>query len=57
MVEKDRSFARRVRKTGDGDIPPAKEKLRIGDRLPDFRLTDQQAARSRRKIFAARWWR
>lgn len=42
VVEKERSFARRIRKTGEGDIPPAKEKLRPGDRLPEFRLTDQQ---------------
>jgi protein SCO1 len=42
VVEKERSFARRVRKTGEGDIPPARETLHAGDRLPDFRLTDQQ---------------
>lgn len=42
VVEKERSFARRVRKTGEGEIPPARETLHAGDRLPDFRLTDQQ---------------
>jgi protein SCO1/2 len=42
VVEKERSVARRVRKTGQGDIPPATETLHAGDRLPDFRLTDQQ---------------
>jgi protein SCO1/2 len=42
VVEKDQSYARRIRKTGQGDIPPAKEKLRTGDRLPGFRLTDQE---------------
>jgi protein SCO1/2 len=41
-VEKDRSIARHVRKTGDGEIPPASEKLRIGDPLPEFALIDQQ---------------
>jgi protein SCO1/2 len=42
QVEKDRSLARHLRKTGEGEIPPAKEKLRVGDPLPDFKLTDQQ---------------
>lgn len=44
VVSKDRSFARNVRKSGDGDvtIPPPKEKLKIGDAVPDFLLTDQQ---------------
>src|SRR5262249_10869995 len=42
VVEKDRSVARHVRKTGEGEIPPAKEKLEIGDPLPEFALTDQQ---------------
>ena len=41
IVEKDRSVARHVRKTGDGEIPPAREKLRIGDPLPEFALIDQ----------------
>src|SRR6476469_4310169 len=36
------SVARRVVKTGDGEIPPPKEKLRIGDALGDFDLRDQQ---------------
>src|ERR1700758_3731539 len=39
VVGKDRSVARHVRKTGDGEIPPAKEKLRVGDPLPEFALT------------------
>jgi protein SCO1/2 len=42
LVEKDRSVARHLRKTGEGEIPPAKEKLSVGDPLPDFSLTDQQ---------------
>jgi protein SCO1/2 len=41
VVGKDRSVARHVRKTGDGEIPPPKEKLPIGDPLPEFALTDQ----------------
>jgi protein SCO1 len=42
VVDKAGSVARHVRKTGDGEIPPPKEMLRIGDALPDFQLTDQQ---------------
>jgi protein SCO1/2 len=42
VVGKTGSLARHVRKTGDGEIPPPKEKLRIGDALPDFRLTDER---------------
>jgi protein SCO1/2 len=43
VVGKNRSVARNVRKTGGGDaeIPAAREKLSIGDALPDFQLTDQ----------------
>ena len=41
-VERDRSTARHVRKTGEGEIPPAKQKLQIGEPLPEFELTDQQ---------------
>jgi protein SCO1 len=41
LVEKDRSLARHVRKTGDGEIPPAKQKLQIGEPLPEFTLTDE----------------
>jgi protein SCO1/2 len=44
VVEKDRSLARNVRKSGGADveIPAPKEKLQIGGALSDFRLTDQQ---------------
>lgn len=44
IVAKDRSIARAVRLTGAGDveIPPPLDRLRIGDRLPDFQLSDQQ---------------
>ncbi|MDQ1472430.1 MAG: hypothetical protein QOJ99_3910 [Bryobacterales bacterium] len=44
VVLKDRSFARHIRKSGGADavIPPPKEKLKIGDVVPDFRLTDEQ---------------
>jgi protein SCO1/2 len=42
VVGKTGSLARHVRKTGDGEIPPPKEKLRIGDAVPDFRLTDER---------------
>ena len=42
VVGKTGSLARRVRKTGDGEIPPPKEKLAIGAALPDFQLTDQR---------------
>jgi protein SCO1/2 len=43
VVGKDRSIARRVRKSGggDGEIPAPRGKLSIGDPLPDFQLTDQ----------------
>jgi protein SCO1/2 len=41
-VEKSGSLARHVHKTGDGEIPPPKEKLRIGEPLPQFQLTDQR---------------
>jgi len=42
VVGRSTSIARRVVKTGDGEIPPPKEKLRIGDALGDFDLRDQQ---------------
>ena len=58
-VGKDRSIARHVRRSGGGDaeIPAPKEKLAIGDRLPDFQLTDQEgrmlrAADLRGKVLA-----
>ena len=47
VIDRDRSRARHVVKTGDGEIPPPKEKLRIGDALPDFELTDQNGIRVR----------
>lgn len=44
VVGKDRSLARAVRRTGEADaeIAPPKEKLKIGDAVSDFRLTDQE---------------
>jgi protein SCO1/2 len=42
VVGKTGSLALHVRKTGDGEIPAPKEKLRIGDAAPDFRLTDER---------------
>lgn len=44
VVGKDRSVARNVRRLEGGDvaIAPPKQKLRVGDAVPDFRLTDQQ---------------
>jgi protein SCO1 len=59
VVGKDRSSARNVRKSGGGDaeIPAPREKLSIGDSLPDFQLTDQEgrvvrAADLRGKVLA-----
>jgi protein SCO1/2 len=59
VVGKDQSIARNVRKSGGGDaqIPAPREKLAIGDALPDFQLTDQQgrllrAADLRGKVLA-----
>jgi protein SCO1/2 len=44
IVLKDRSFARKIRPSGEADsvIPAPKEQLKIGDVVPDFRLTDEQ---------------
>jgi protein SCO1/2 len=42
VIGRSSSIARRVIKTGDGEIPPPKEKLRIGDAPGDFDLRDQQ---------------
>ncbi len=44
VVGKDRSLARNVRKSGgaDAEIAPPKEKLKIGEPVADFRLSDQQ---------------
>jgi len=42
VVGRSSSVARRVIKTGDGEIPAPKEKLRIGDALGDFDLRDLQ---------------
>ncbi|SPE26789.1 Electron transport protein SCO1/SenC [Candidatus Sulfopaludibacter sp. SbA6] len=49
VVGKDHSVARNVRRTGgaDAEIPPPKEKLKIGDPVADFRLTDQQGGEVR----------
>lgn len=59
VVGKDRSIARNVRKSGGGDaeIPAPREKLSIGDAVPDFHLTDQEgrvlrAADLRGKVLA-----
>jgi protein SCO1/2 len=41
VVRKDRSVARRVVKTADGEIAPPKEKLRIGEAVGEFALADQ----------------
>jgi protein SCO1/2 len=45
VIGKDRSTARNVRKAGGGDveIPAPREKLTVGDALPDFQLTDQES--------------
>jgi protein SCO1/2 len=42
VVDRSHSFARRVVRTGDAEIPPPKEKLHVGDLLGDFELRDQQ---------------
>ncbi|MBZ5617474.1 MAG: SCO family protein [Acidobacteriia bacterium] len=59
VVGKDRSIARNVRKSGGADaaIPAPREKLAIGDAVPDFQLTDQEgrtfgAADLRGKVLA-----
>ncbi len=45
VVDSHRSLARNVRKSGpDAAIAAPKEQIHIGDRLPDFRLTDQSGA-------------
>jgi protein SCO1/2 len=56
---KGRALARNVRQSGGEDvaIPPPKERLRIGDAIPDFMLTDQLGRPSnilqfRRKVLA-----
>jgi protein SCO1/2 len=41
VVERERSWARRIVKTGQGEIAPPKEKLRPGDAIADFELRDQ----------------
>jgi protein SCO1/2 len=43
VVEKYRSIARNVRRTGGQDvsIPAPKERLKVGDPVADFRLADQ----------------
>jgi len=44
VVGKEHSLARNIRKApgGDQEIPPPKERLRIGDPVADFDLVDQQ---------------
>jgi protein SCO1/2 len=51
VVDRNHSLATNVRKAGGADtpIPPPKEKLGIGDALPDFELTDQSGQTFRRK--------
>jgi protein SCO1/2 len=39
-VGRERSVARRIRRTGESDLPPAKPGIRVGDPLPEFTLTD-----------------
>jgi protein SCO1/2 len=41
VVDRARSLARNVRITGQSEIPPSPRHIGIGDRLPQFRLTDQ----------------
>lgn len=41
VVEREKSIARNVIKTADGEIAPPKEKLRAGDPVADFALLDQ----------------
>jgi len=45
VVNKDRSFARNIRKTGGDDvkIPTPKDQLHVGDEVADFRLLDQDS--------------
>lgn len=47
FVDKDKSIARRVVKTADGEIAPPKEKLRPGDPVSDFELVDQAGRKVR----------
>ena len=39
-IARDRSVARRIRRTGESELPPSKPKLAIGDALPPFQLTE-----------------
>jgi protein SCO1/2 len=41
VVERDKSMARRIVKTGDGEIAAPRQKLRPGDAVSDFELRDQ----------------
>jgi protein SCO1 len=41
VVDKSHAVARQVVKTGQGEIAPPKEKLRLGDAVGDFELRDQ----------------
>jgi protein SCO1/2 len=47
VVDRDRSMAKRVVKTADGEIAPPAGKLRTGDTVADFELLDQQSGRVR----------
>jgi len=41
VVDRERSLARNLRVTGEGEIRAAAGRIAIGDPLPEFRLTDQ----------------
>src|SRR4051794_1942399 len=53
-VERDKSMARRVVKTGDGEIAPPREKLTLGDAVVDFDLRDQNGRTVRLSDFRGR---
>jgi protein SCO1/2 len=48
-VTKQQSIARHIRKSGEPDvlIPPAKERIKIGNPIPDFSLTTETGGRLR----------
>jgi protein SCO1 len=56
IVDKDHAVARRVRHSAEADveIPAPPERLRIGDALPDFELTDQQGRPARLADFSGK---
>jgi protein SCO1/2 len=43
IVNRDRSLARHIVKTADGEIPPPKGRLQPGERVADFELRDQES--------------